>query len=176
MAGMTGSILQLVDYWTLLWQRIGGAPLLEYLIVAVSVAAAVLATIGQRRLWPRKPRGFHYGKQAAAWAHSRFPEEQRPIAAYVAQLMCEQFGVSLAHLEPSTHIIDDLGMVDLEPVEFLMALETDLAIAIPEKDGAENLATLGGVVEYLHTRVEVPNSVEDSSSSVKAANPGHAEV
>jgi acyl carrier protein len=47
----------------------------------------------------------------------------------------------------------DLEMDDLEPVELLMALESDLAITIPEEE-ADRLQTVAGLIEYLHERVE----------------------
>src|SRR5436190_18178822 len=99
---MTGSFSQLVDYWSVLWQYLGGEPLTMYLMVAISVGAAVLAAVGKRRIFPNRPKGFHSGREAAGWARSRFPEEQRTIAAYVAQLMREHFGATLADLEPGT--------------------------------------------------------------------------
>ena len=153
---MTGSFSQLVDSWNALWQSVGGAPLFTYVIVAVSVSAAILASMGMRRLWPVKPRGFHYDQSAAQWARPHFPEPQRRIAAYVAQLIHEQLGVDIADLEPATHFVNDLGMDDLEPLELLMAVESDLAITISEED-AERLATITGLIEYLHERVESTN-------------------
>src|SRR6188508_2036400 len=106
-----------------------------------------------RRFRPPNPRGIHFGKQAVEWAQSRFPEELRPMAAFVADLLREQLGVGFAQLEPHTRFIEDLGMDDLEPVEVLMALEDDLGIEISDAD-AEHLLTISGLVQYLHDRLQ----------------------
>ena len=100
----------------------------------------------------RQPRGIHSGEAAAEWARCRFPPEFRPIAAYVADLLCEQLGVNLSSIEPATAFTTDLRMDELEPVEVVMALDEDLGVSIPDKDCAQ-LMTVADLVKYLHERI-----------------------
>jgi len=154
---MTVNLSQLVDSWNAFWKSVGGAPPFTYVVVAVSVLAAIFASRGMRRLWPVKPRGFHYGKAAERWARSRFPEEQRAIAAYVVELIHEQLGVWTAELERATNFSSDLGMDDLESMDLLTALEADLATTIPRED-YELLLTIGDLIEYLYGAIEKSES------------------
>ena len=104
----------------------------------------------------RKPRGLQSGEPAKRWATTRFPPHLQPVAAYVADLLCEQLGINLTCIEPASQFTTDLRMDDLEPVEFLMALEEDLSISIPEDDGAQ-LTTVANLVSYLHGRLASDN-------------------
>jgi acyl carrier protein len=74
------------------------------------------------------------------------------VAAFVAEVLCEQIGVPLSQLEPATRFTEDLGMDELEPVEFVMALEDDLEFSIPDEDCAR-LGTVAVLVWYLHERI-----------------------
>src|SRR4051794_9654123 len=102
------------------------------LIVGLIVLPMVLSSLWYRsRL--RKGGGLHFTPAAAEWAAARFSPEFRAIAAFVA--------VGFARLEPETSFIQDLHMIDLEPVEVVMALEQELGFEIPDKD-CESLATI----------------------------------
>jgi acyl carrier protein len=98
------------------------------------------------------PRGIHAGEAATHWASTRFAPPLRPIAAYVADLVCEQAGVKLSAIEPTSTFILDLGMVDLDSVEFIMALEHDLGIEISDSD-CSRLNTVSALVSYLYKRL-----------------------
>lgn len=74
------------------------------------------------------------------------------MAAFVAELLCEQLGVGFEQLEPQTRFLEDLAMDDLEPVEIVMALEEELGISIPQEDCA-GLGTVEELVRYLHGRM-----------------------
>jgi acyl carrier protein len=99
-----------------------------------------------------QPRGIHFGKAAAAWASTRLPAPLQSVAAYVADLLCEQLGVTLSHIEPTTTFTTDLQMDENEPVEFVMVLEEDLCISIPDDDYTR-LTTVQDLVLYLHKRL-----------------------
>ncbi len=102
-----------------------------------------------------QPRGVHFGEAAAQWASTRFAPHLQPIAAYVADLLCEQLGVQLSVIESGTTFTADLRMDELEPVECVLALEEDLGIAIPDED-CTRLNTVTDLVLYLHERLS-PN-------------------
>lgn len=136
---------------------------LSPVIILISLLGLVLACVARRKggnpfLWFGRipPRGLHSGKAAARWSSTRFPPHLQPIAAYVADLLCEQLGVTLSCIEPTTTFVADLRMDELEPVEVVMALEEDLSISIPDAD-CTRLNTVTDLVSYLHERLS-PNS------------------
>jgi acyl carrier protein len=73
-------------------------------------------------------------------------------AAIVAEITCAQLGVVLGELEPHTTIVGDLGMVDLEPVELVMAFEEEFGVSISDED-SERLDSISRLVHYFHQRV-----------------------
>lgn len=74
------------------------------------------------------------------------------MAAFVVELLCHQIGVELTAIEPATTFTVDLQMDDLEPVEFVMALEEELGIHIPDVD-CGRLGTVSALVSYLYERL-----------------------
>jgi acyl carrier protein len=132
----------------------------DFLLVAVFVLILVIGLLvlpmAGSALWyrfhPRTPTGVRFSAAAEAWAESRFSAELRPMAAFVADLLCEQLGIALAPLEPQSRFTEDLSMDDLEPVEVVMALEEELGIDIPAED-SEHIPTISELVHYLHHRV-----------------------
>jgi len=104
--------------------------------------------------------GRHRTYTAQRWASTRFPAHLQPIAAYVADLLCDQVGVKISEIEPQMTFTVDLRM-DEETVEFVMALEEGLEISIPDEDcGA--LKTVADLVEYIYRRITpVSELVED---------------
>ena len=69
--------------------------------------------------------------------------EERLRAAIV-----EHLGVEPDKVTRDASFIDDLGADSLDTVELTLAFEEELGFAIPEED-AENLTTLGKVLDYL---------------------------
>ena len=69
--------------------------------------------------------------------------EERLRAAIV-----EHLGVEPDKVTRDASFIDDLGADSLDTVELTLAFEEELSFAIPEED-AENLTTLGKVLDYL---------------------------
>ena len=101
---------------------------------------------------PPSPRGIHFGEAAARWAEPRFNAELRPVAAYVADVLCEHVGLTFAELEPQSVLITDLR-IDEETPEFIMALEEDLGFAISDAD-CLTLNTISELVSYLYARLQ----------------------
>jgi acyl carrier protein len=104
--------------------------------------------------WFQRTRrqGIRAGEEATRWASTRFAPHLQPIAAYVADLLCLQIGVDLHVVEATSTFTVDLRMDDLEPVEFVMALEEELGIKIPDED-CTRLDTVSALVSYLDERL-----------------------
>ncbi len=70
------------------------------------------------------------------------------IEAKVKELIVEELGVSESEVKPEANFIEDLGADSLDTVEFVMKLEEEFGIEIPDED-AEKLTTVGKVIDYL---------------------------
>ncbi|MBQ4631603.1 MAG: acyl carrier protein [Clostridia bacterium] len=66
----------------------------------------------------------------------------------VKNIIADQLGVNESDITPASDFIDDLGADSLDIVELIMALESEFDLEIPE-DEAENVRTVGDVVEYI---------------------------
>ena len=89
--------------------------------------------------------------QASEWAHRHFPNEMKRAARCVALALCEVEQIDTATFEPTSRLVKDLRMTDLEPVEMVMLLEKDFGIRIPDSD-AERLETVSEWVRYIYDR------------------------
>ena len=90
--------------------------------------------------------------QSREWAQQHFPRELHPAAESVAFGICEIERLDAAQFRPSSHLIEDLRMTDLEPVQLAIHLEKDFGIKIVDSD-AEQLSTLSDWVDYVQERV-----------------------
>jgi acyl carrier protein len=72
-------------------------------------------------------------------------------ARCVALALCEVEQIDTATFEPTSRLVKDLRMTDLEPVEMVMLLEKDFGIRIPDSD-AERLETVSEWVRYIYDR------------------------
>ena len=66
----------------------------------------------------------------------------------VKEIIVEQLGVAENNVNQEASFIDDLGADSLDIVEFIMALEEEFDIEIPDGD-AEKVVTVNDVVEYI---------------------------
>ena len=73
---------------------------------------------------------------------------QEEIFEKVKAIIVEQLGVAEASITMEASFIDDLGADSLDIVEFIMALEEEFNIEIPDAD-AEKVVTVGDVVDYI---------------------------
>ena len=53
---------------------------------------------------------------------------------------------------PNMHILNDLGMDSINQIEFIMAIEEEFRIDIPDDD-AEKLLTIGQIEKYIADRI-----------------------
>lgn len=70
----------------------------------------------------------------------------------VTQIIVDQLGINAAEVVQEAKFIDDLGADSLDIVEFLMALEDQYGIEVPDED-AEDLQTVGDLVRYIEERM-----------------------
>ena len=70
------------------------------------------------------------------------------ILEKVKGIIVEQLGVADTAVTMEASFIDDLGADSLDIVEFIMALEEEFNIEIPDAD-AEKVVTVGDVVDYI---------------------------
>ena len=66
----------------------------------------------------------------------------------VTQIIVDQLGINAAEVVPEAKFIDDLGADSLDIVEFLMALEDQYGIEVPDED-AEGLQTVADLIRYI---------------------------
>lgn len=71
----------------------------------------------------------------------------------VKSIISEQLGVDEDSITMKSSFIDDLGSDSLDIVELIMALESEFDMEISE-DEAENIRTVGDVVEYIKAAEE----------------------
>lgn len=66
----------------------------------------------------------------------------------VKEIIADQLGVDADEITAESSFIEDLGADSLDIVELILALETEFDLEIPE-DEAENVSTVGDVVDYI---------------------------
>ena len=70
----------------------------------------------------------------------------------VKKIVCEKLGVDESKVTENASFINDLGADSLDVVEFVMEVEKEFNITIPDDD-ASKLATVGLAVEYIESHV-----------------------
>lgn len=66
----------------------------------------------------------------------------------VKNLTIETFGCDEDKIVPEASFLEDLGGDSLDQVEFVMSIEEEFGIAVPD-DAAEKITTVGKAVEYI---------------------------
>ena len=70
----------------------------------------------------------------------------------VIELIVEQLDADVENISNDDSFMDDLGADSLDTVELIMAFEEEFDIEIPDED-AENIRTVGDVLEYLEDKL-----------------------
>ena len=78
--------------------------------------------------------------------------ETEEIFEKVKTVIVEQLGIDEASVRMDSSFIDDLGADSLDIVEFIMALEEEFGIEIPDED-VEKIVTVKDVVEYISENI-----------------------
>ena len=71
------------------------------------------------------------------------------VIGKVKELIADSLGVSNDEIEPAASFIEDLGADSLDIVEFVMAIEKEFNIEIPDED-AEKISTVQDAIDYIH--------------------------
>ena len=66
----------------------------------------------------------------------------------VKEIIVSQLGVDEDEVTLDSYFVDDLGADSLDMVEFVMVLEEEFNIEVPETD-ADKIVTVGDAVEYI---------------------------
>lgn len=66
----------------------------------------------------------------------------------IKNIVAEQLGVDADEITMDSTFVEDLGADSLDVVELVMAMEDEFDMEIDE-DQAENISTVGDVVEYI---------------------------
>lgn len=68
-------------------------------------------------------------------------------------IISDQLGIDAEEIKMESSFVDDLGADSLDVVEFIMALETEFDLEIPDED-AEKISIVGDVVNYIKAHSE----------------------
>ena len=78
--------------------------------------------------------------------------EKEEIFKKVKTVIVEQLGIDEANVRMESSFLDDLGADSLDIVEFIMALEEEFGLEIPDED-VEKIVTVKDVVEYISENI-----------------------
>ena len=97
---------------------------------------------------------------ATAWASTRFAPHLQPLAAFVADLLCELFKFKLSQLEPGSRWMVELGWdwCSLEPSELIIEMEQRLQVSIPD-EVVEGCSSIEDFVVRVHDHLANPPCV-----------------
>jgi acyl carrier protein len=74
------------------------------------------------------------------------------IEQRILKLAAEQVGFDLDKVKPETKLVADLGYDSLDLVEFIMQIEDEFAIEIPDDD-CNDIVDLNQVIQYVSGKV-----------------------
>jgi acyl carrier protein len=78
--------------------------------------------------------------------------ETEEIFEKVKTVIVEQLGIDESSVRMESSFLDDLGADSLDIVEFIMALEEEFGLEIPDED-VEKIVTVKDVVEYISENI-----------------------
>ena len=73
----------------------------------------------------------------------------------VKEIVVKKLGVNAAVVTESAAFVNDLGADSLDVVEFVMDVEKEFDITIPDEDAAK-LVTVGDAVKYIDAHIKKP--------------------
>ncbi len=80
--------------------------------------------------------------------------QEHEIAQKVIEMAAEHGGVSASEVTRETHFINDLNYDSLELMEFVMDLEDEFEVQVPD-DVADKVKTVGEAIDYTIERLKV---------------------
>jgi acyl carrier protein len=75
------------------------------------------------------------------------------IKSRITTIIVEKLGVEASAVQPEADFSNDLGADSLDKVEFIMNIEKEFGISIPDEE-AEKLQTVGQAIAYLEKNVK----------------------
>lgn len=75
------------------------------------------------------------------------------IQTKVTAIIVDKLGVDASEVKHEAHFSNDLGADSLDKVEFIMDVEKEFGISIPDEE-AEKLQTVGEAITYLEKNVQ----------------------
>jgi acyl carrier protein len=75
------------------------------------------------------------------------------IKSKITTIIVDKLGVDPSAVQPEADFSNDLGADSLDKVEFIMDVEKEFGISIPDEE-AEKLQTVGQAVAYLEKNVK----------------------
>lgn len=88
------------------------------------------------------------------------------ILKRIRPIIAKQLNVELRDVKPSVNISRDLGADSLDVAEFVMEVENEFNIAIPNEEGAK-LVTVGDAVNYIHQRISPDDAPKNKRPNTK---------
>ncbi len=84
----------------------------------------------------------------------------------VKKIVCEKLGVDESKVTETASFVNDLGADSLDVVEFVMEIEKEFNITIPDED-ATKLATMsvGDAVKYIDAHANTGKAVADQKAA-----------
>ena len=79
--------------------------------------------------------------------------DRNEVLKKVTDILVEQLGVAPTDVRDDVAVVDGLGADSLDTVEIIMLVEDEFDIEVPDAD-AENLKTVGAIVDYLVAKLQ----------------------
>jgi acyl carrier protein len=93
------------------------------------------------------------GPRVLRWPHHRPEGRTVSVEQRVIDIVSEHFAYDKEKITRNTTFIEDIGADSLDIVEFVMELEEEFDIQIPD-DQAEKIKTVGEAVDYIDAAVK----------------------
>jgi len=71
----------------------------------------------------------------------------------VIEIVCEHLGANKEQVKRGTSFIEDIGADSLDIVEFIMELEEEFGIQIPDEQ-AEKIKTVGEAIDFIEAEIK----------------------
>ena len=91
-----------------------------------------------------------FNNDAHGWATNLTKTKDRIMTTFeqVKKIVAEKLGVPEDRVDEKASFVNDLGADSLDVVEFVMEVEKEFNITIPDEEAAK-LATVGDAVKYI---------------------------
>jgi acyl carrier protein len=81
--------------------------------------------------------------------------DMNDLTSKIIQIAADQAGVSTQEVTRETHFINDLNFDSLDRVEFVMSIEDEFSISVPDEE-TEKVGTIDDAIMLVKKRLEEP--------------------